>query len=137
MKIKLVGCLGVFLLGAFTCLQAGTVNLVNNSPYKLRAVIRGNDGSFLGEMVINPQDTNQWTDGFAGLPGGFQDSITQTPYAVLWYCLEGDPFATNYYVPSGGSAEAMLGDGAKECRPQRQRQPESEIPPMPGQRQGG
>ncbi len=118
-------------------LEAGTVFLVNDSPYKLRAVVRGSDGSFLGEVVVIPQSTNKWTDGFAGLPSGQNTTRTQTPYTVLWYCLEGQPFSTNYPIATGGTAMAMLGDGAKECHPQRQKEPEGEVPapplPIPGQ----
>lgn len=128
--------LSVFGLGCCALLgqlDAGTVHLVNDSPYKLRAVIRGNDGSFLGEMVINPQDTETWTDGFQGLPPGLNSTKTQTPYAVLWYCLEGDAFGTCPVVATGGTAIAMGCDGARQCRPAKQRQPESEIPPPPMQ----
>ncbi len=132
---------GIFVLVA-SLAHAGTVRLVNDSPYKLRAVIRANDGTFLGEQVINSQSSNTWTDGFAGLPGGLQAARLQTPYTVLWYCLEGDPFATLYPVASGGTAQASLGDGAKQCRPQRQRVPDSEVQPappipVPQQPQGG
>jgi|SRR5579885_1328490 len=123
-------------VAAFGMLEAGTVRLVNDSPYKLRAVVRANDGTFLGEIVINPQDSTTWTDNFAGLPGGFQQAISQTPYTVLWYCLTGEAFSTVYPVGPGGTAMSMLGDGAKQCRSQQQRTPEVEVPapamPVPG-----
>ncbi len=122
--------LGLFFL-CISIVEAGTVRLYNDSPYKLRAVIRGNDGSFLGEMVLNPQGSNTWTDGFAGLQGGLQETRLQTPYTVLWYCLSGDPYSTLYPIASGGMAQASLGDGAKQCRPQRQRVPEVEVQPAP------
>jgi len=120
-----------FFALACCVLEAGTVRLVNDSPYKLRAVVRGNDGSFLGEVVINPQNTSTWTDGFQGLAPGFNTTKTQTPYTVLWYCLEGDAFATCPNVGTGGTAIAMGCDGPKQCRPAKQRQPESEIPAPP------
>jgi hypothetical protein len=125
---------GFLLLGAFLeQLEAGSVRLVNNTPYKLRVVVRGNDGSFMGELVIDPHGTNTWTDGFAGMPG----NNTLTPYTVLWYCIEGDPFSTCYPVAPGTTVLALGCDGPKECHPQKQKQPESEIPappmPVPGQ----
>lgn len=121
--LGLMACVGV--------LEAGTVRLVNDSPYKLRAVVRANDGTFLGEVVINPQNTSTWTDGFAGLPGGLNETRTQTPYTILWYCLEGDAFSTVAPVATGATATAMMGDGARQCRPQKQRTPQAEVPPPP------
>jgi hypothetical protein len=46
------------ILGLFSLpylVHAGTVRMINNSPYDLRAVIRGSDGSYLGEMVVRAQ----------------------------------------------------------------------------------
>ena len=59
-------------LVALAMLDAGTVRLYNDTPYKLRAVIRANDNTFLGEMVISAMNTSTWTDGFNGLPGSSQ-----------------------------------------------------------------
>jgi len=129
--MMLKASLSVLVLALCTLVEAGTVRLVNDSPYKLRAVVRGNDGSFLGEVVINPQDTSTWTDGFQGLAPGFNTTKTQTPYTVLWYCLEGDAFGTCPNIGSGGMAIAQRCDGSKQCRPAKQRQPEGEIPPPP------
>lgn len=121
----------IFGLLAAIGLEAGSVRLVNDSPYKLRAVVRANDGTFLGEMVINPQNSTGWTDGFAGLPSGQNATISQTPYTILWYCLDGSEFSTLFPIAPGGTAQAMQGSGARQCRPQRQRTPESEVPPPP------
>jgi hypothetical protein len=125
--------LGLFMMGAFAgSLEAGSVRLVNDSPYKLRVVIRANDGTFLGEMVIAPQSTSGWTDGYAGLPGGADATRSQTPYTVLWYCLEGDPFSMCNPVPTASTVTAMTCDGARQCRPQKQKQPEGEpVQPAP------
>lgn len=119
------------MIASFSKSYAGSVYLTNDSPYKLRAVVRANDGTFLGEVIVTPQSTNMWTDGFAGLPGGLQIQRSQTPYTVLWYCLEGDPFSTAYPVTPGSTATAMGGQGARQCRPQKQKQPEGEVQPPP------
>jgi hypothetical protein len=110
-------------------LDAGSVRLVNDSPYKLRAVIRGSDGSFLGEVVINPQSENAWNDGYGGLPSGQDITRAQTPYTVLWYCLEGDPYSMCTPVATGSTVTAQGCEGIRECRPQQQRRPEEQSAP--------
>lgn len=126
-------------------LEAGTVYLVNDSPYKLRAVVRANDNTFLGEMIINAQNNGQWNDGFNGLPGSLENVRTQTPYRVLWYCLDGSAFSICSYVATGTSVSATYCDGAKQCRgktrpegapPEPGPQPAPQMP-LPGQQQPG
>ena len=46
------------LVTSFT--EAESVRLFNNSAYDLRAVVRGADGSFLGEMLIRSQNSTTW-----------------------------------------------------------------------------
>ncbi len=128
MKKKL--SLMLFGLSVFIgILDAGSVRLVNDSPYKLRAVIRGSDGSFLGETVINPQSENSWDDGYGGLPSGRDITRSQTPYTVLWYCLEGDSYSMCSLVPTGGTVRAQSCDGIRQCYPQEQKRPEEKAPP--------
>lgn len=107
-----------FFIICFLCsvLEGGTIRLVNDSPYKLRVVIRANDNSFLGEMVIAPMNTSTWTDGFNGLPGSLNAVRSQTPYRVLWYCLDGSSFSTCNMVVTGNSIAASNCDGARQCR---------------------
>lgn len=105
----------VLLLGVAS-LVAGTVQLVNDSPYKLRSVIRAVDGSYLGEVVVNPTSTNTWTDGFQGLPGSLDSVRSQTPYTVEWYCLDGSSYSTCTFVTTGGTVTARNCQGARQCR---------------------
>jgi len=120
----------IFLSCLFFCfsLFAGTVRLANNSPYQLRAVIRGADGSYLGEMVINAGQTMSWSDTYGPVgPGGGvhldEPTRSQTPYTVLWYCLDGNDYSINSDVATGGMAIAQYGDGARICKPKKQPPP--------------
>jgi hypothetical protein len=107
-----------------SALSAGTVHLVNDSPYMLRAVIRGADGTYLGEMVINPAHSATWTDtygqtghwgyGTADLEGY---SRSQTPYTVIWYCMEGAPYAICSSVANAATATAQGCEGNRICKP--------------------
>lgn len=114
-----------FLVTPFL-LEAGSVRLINNSPYDLRATIRGGDGSFLGEVVVKAQKESDWTDSYGqyGLYGGANADINQeyrskTPYSVLWYCLDGNPYAVCDTVSTGAVVMAQGCLGSRQCNPQK------------------
>ena len=101
---------------------AGTVRLYNDSPYKLRAVVRGADGSYLGEMVLTPQSSNTWTDSLQHY--GHNDEAnsalknatrSQTPYTVTWYCMDGSDFSITDNIGTGALTQAQQGSGKKIC----------------------
>lgn len=107
-------------------LFAGSVRLINNSPYDLRAVIRGGDGSFLGEVVVKSQKESVWTDSYGqyGMYGGAnaganQDSRSKTPYTVLWYCLDGYDYAVCDTVSTGAVVTSQGCMGARMCKPKK------------------
>ena len=108
-------------------LQAGTVRLINNSPYDLRAVIRGSDGSFLGELVVKAQKETVWTDSYGqyGTYGGAnartnQNSRSVTPYTVLWYCLDGASYGVCDTISTGAVVTAQGCIGSRMCKPRKQ-----------------
>lgn len=117
----------VFLL-LFGVLEAGSVRLVNNTAYKLRAIIRAGDGTYLGEVLVNSQQTMSWNDytGSVGYP-----NTSQTPYTVLWYCNDGDgtPFGVCDGVGPGATVAAMTCSGTRACKPKKKPQ----NPPPYGQ----
>lgn len=98
---------------------AGAVRLVNDSPYKLRAVIRAADGTYLGEVIVTPQQTMQWNDYWGGI-GYYNNS--QTPYTVTWFCVDGGDFSICDNVPSGGTITAFSCDGIRQCKSQKKKQ---------------
>jgi hypothetical protein len=107
-------------------IYAGTVRLINNSPYDLRAVIRGGDGSFLGEIVVKSQKESVWTDTYGqyGMYGGSNSNMNEnyrskTPYTVLWYCLDGADYAVCDTVSTGAVVTAQGCAGARMCKPNR------------------
>jgi hypothetical protein len=132
------------LLGALLLLTAtsyaGSVRLLNDSPYVLRAVIRGNDGSFLGEMVVNPQYGTTWTD--TSLNMLQRSPRSRTPFTVLWYCMDGNTFSISTDVGSASTVTAQGGDGARICRPPVPPAPSAPAPegqylhPAPGEKPG-
>jgi hypothetical protein len=105
-------------------LHANSVRLINNSPYDLRAAIRGGDGSFLGEVVVKAQKETVWTDTYGqyGMYGGANPSMNEdyrskTPYTVLWYCLDGADYGICDTVSTGAVVTAQGCAGARMCKP--------------------
>lgn len=106
--------------------HAGSVRLINNSPYDLRSVIRGADGDFLGEVVVKAQKETVWTDTYGqyGTYGGANSNANQgymsrTPYTVLWYCLDGTDYAVCDTVATGAVVMSQSCMGARMCKPNR------------------
>lgn len=85
--------------------------------------MRGADGSYLGEMIILPQTYGYWSDGFQNFGAFGKDnpyrlpSRSQTPYAVIWYCMDGGDFSLCNNVSTGGTVTALTCDGQKMCKP--------------------
>jgi hypothetical protein len=99
---------------------AGAVRLVNDSAFKLRAIIRAADGTYLGEVIVMPQRTMQWNDYWGGIGGYYTNS--QTPYTVIWYCVDGGDFSVCNNVPSGATITAFSCDGTRQCKPAQKKE---------------
>ncbi len=112
-------------------LEGGTVRLINDSPFKLRAVVRANDESFLGEMIISAQSSSTWTDNFRGIPNTYTEQRSQTPYRVEWFCLDGSSFSMCPIVPTGGTVTSSNCDGSKQCRGKIRPEGEGYVQPAP------
>ena len=106
--------------------HAGTVRLVNDSIFKLRAVIRAADGTYLGEVIINPLQTMSWNDYWGGI-GYYNQS--RTPYTVIWYCLDGGDFSICTGVSTGSTVTCNSCDGTRSCKPKAP--PEKPLPKGP------
>jgi hypothetical protein len=130
--------LALFLALASTAF-AGSVVLVNDTHSKLTAVIRAADGSDIGKLDINPQQTMTWTNYFGGTGNIQYYDVSQTPYTVLWFCNEessSEPFSVCTGVSSGSTVTAYSCDGTKTCplpkKKQKGAQPGSYGAPNPG-----
>lgn len=102
----------VFFLTA--TLFAGTVRLTNDTAFKLRAVVRGSDGSYLGGMVVESQQTLAWNDYGSGVESYNQ---SRTPYIVTWYCMDGGNYSVCANVSTGATVTANSCDGPRYCKP--------------------
>lgn len=117
--MKYLLCLFLLSVG----LLQGSVRLYNDSPYKLRAVIRAADGTFLGEMIVLPGSFHTWSDSYTSFGSSGQDYTqpdrSQTPYTVQWSCTDGEFFAACSEVSPGAAITASGCDGPKYCKPKK------------------
>ncbi len=135
MKLKL--CVFVFL-GALLfplLIFAGSVRLINNSPYDLRAVVRGADGTYLSEIIVKSQKESTWTDTYGnyGTYGGANARVNQnyrsrTPYTVIWYCMDGGDYAVCDMVSTGAVVTSQGCMGNRMCKPRKQEKYPAEPP---------
>lgn len=109
------------------------VKLINDSTYKLTANIRASDGSDLGSVSINPQQTMSWTN-YNGGTGSIQYyDASQTPYTIIWFCNNGStdsPYSIWTGVSSGSVVTANGGDGVRSCQAPKKKSPQQKIPPQ-------
>jgi hypothetical protein len=132
LKVGSLVCWGLVLAWSATAF-CGSVRLYNDSPYVLRAVVRSNNGSYLGEMVINPGDISTWDDNQFG-QGNYaqQQNVSQTPYTVLWYCLDGTDYSVCYQVASASTVSAQSCNGNRQCKSAQNMPPSCPPQPPPG-----
>lgn len=117
--------------------HAGSVRLFNNSNFDLRAVVRGSDGSYLGELVVKAQNSATWTDSY-GPAGGYNGPNAQvesgyrskTPYVVLWYCMDGKDYAVCDTVSNSAAVSALSCSGNRTCHPPPKKR--GAYPQVPG-----
>lgn len=117
---KLLFIVVLFFVGSAAA-WANSVTLLNNTPYTLKAMIYGADGTLLGEFILNPQDATQWSDNYQNFGPGNQSS-SLVPYTVNWYCMAGGSYGSCTNVAAGSTVTAQSCGGAQEC-PQQQVQP--------------
>jgi hypothetical protein len=133
--------IGLFLLLLWaSMLEAGSVRLFNNSNFDLRAVVRGSDSSYLGEVVVRAQNTANWTDSYS-YAGGYRGPNAQlesgyrskTPYVVNWYCMDGKDFAVCDTVSTGAVVSSLSCAGPRVCHPPpKNKGPKGRYPQIPG-----
>lgn len=96
-----------------TGLFCNSINLMNNTTFKLKAVIIAANGEELEEVTLDSRDASMWSDDFYQY--GYNPSSSMTPYTVNWYCMKGQPFGVCTNVSPGAVVLAQNCSGAQEC----------------------
>lgn len=93
-------------------LMAGSIKLFNNTIYPLIAQIHAASGEILGEVSLKAREAKTWSN-----YSSFNTKQSETPYSVIWYCLDNDktPFSVIEGIGSGSTITAMQGSGSHTC----------------------
>lgn len=115
------------IVGAY--LNAATINLINDSNYQLRAVIRGPEGHVLGEIVIAAKQASYWSNNYGRSGQVHEPDYLHTPYSVTWFCMGGDEFSACGAISQGSNTYvyAMRCQGKWTCNGVPE-QPEGQEP---------
>lgn len=132
----LVLLLSPFLL--FAAPDSGSILLYNDSPFILTATIQASDGTYLGELTIQPNQQKNFTTNLSPAqydhPG--RPDVSLTPYIVIWQCPSEGFYSMCTRVSPGSMVRANDCPGLRFCNPKKSknRHPRSRRkPPAPKQ----
>ncbi len=99
--------------------DSGSVFLMNDSPFLLRASVQSAGGQFLGGIRLAPGEQKLWTSEFKPselrIPG--TPDVSLTPFTVIWRCEEGGFYSMCTQASPGALIRASACPGAHFCSP--------------------
>lgn len=102
--------LPLFLLLASPALFAGSVRIINDSPYPLKAEIRSAEGRGRGSVHVEPHQQGNWVD------NNVENTVwSQTPYTVVLTCKDGKQFGVIENVQQGATITTLSARGSLHC----------------------
>ena len=104
-------------------LFAGSVTMLNDSPFQLKATILSAQGDNLGSVTIMPTHQITWQDSWTS-----GQTFSETPYSVIWYCMEGREYGIATNVGSGALVTATGSEGPRICPVRKNPPPQRGIP---------
>lgn len=112
--------------------NSGSIMLVNDSPFILTAIIQASDGTFLGQLSVQPGQQKNFTTNLSSTgyvkPG--TPNVSLTPYTVIWQCPSEGYYSMCTQVSPGALCKANECPGPHFCRPKqeyKQQKPASSI----------
>lgn len=96
-------------------LWADSLVLMNDSNYRLNAIIEDAAGNVLEETVINPQDSSTWSLDYEYFGYDAEENNPPGPYTVYWYCMRGQLYGTCRDVPADSTVLAQSCLGGQQC----------------------
>jgi hypothetical protein len=108
----------------------GSILLLNDSPFILSATIQAADGTFLGQVTLQPGQQSTWTtslDPTSYKHPGTPD-VSLTPYTVIWQCSSDEFYSMCSIVSPGALVRANDCQGTRICRPKGKQQRNQPTP---------
>ncbi len=109
----------------FGGVDTGTILLYNDSPFILTATIQASDGTYLGEVSIQPNQQKNFTTNLSPTlythPGS--PDVSLTPYTVIWQCPSEGYYSMCTKVAPGSLIRANDCEGYRFCNPKQKTEP--------------
>ncbi len=129
MKYKLVVL--ALLLGVKSVFSYSLI-LVNDSVFRLSAIVQGANSTFLGEVDLVPGQQQRW-DSQSLSSEVFSSGVSLTPFTVIWRCPSGDLFSICSTISPGSTVPANGCPGNKFCNAAQQQQQNNQQQQQPQQ----
>ena len=108
----------LFPIFAFAGTNDGSILLLNDSSFILTATIQAADGSFLGQLTVQPGQQSTWTTNLSPTqykhPG--TPNVSLTPYTVIWQCPTEEAYSMCSAVAPGALVRATTCQGNCTCK---------------------
>jgi hypothetical protein len=111
MKYKL------FVVALLLCVKSVfsySLILINDSVFRLSAIVQGSNSTFLGEIDLVPGQQQRW-DSEALSAEVFSSGVSLTPFTVIWRCPNGSLFSICSTISPGSTVPASGCPGNKFC----------------------
>jgi hypothetical protein len=102
----------------------GSILLLNDSPFILSATIQAADGTFLGQVTVQPGQQSTWTTNLSPAPYRHPGTptVSLTPYTVIWQCSSDEFYSMCSVVGPGALVRANDCQGMRMCKPKPKQQ---------------
>lgn len=111
---------------AFAGTNTGSIMLYNDSPFILTATIQAADGSYLGQVSLQPGQQRNFTQNLFNTqyehPGA--PDISLTPFTVTWQCSSEEFYSMCTGIGPGSLVRANDCLGTRVCKPKPEQKKE-------------
>jgi len=126
LAVLIVGYISLFGWQGVAGANTGSILLVNDSPFILTAIVQASDGTFLGQVSLQPGQQKNFTQNLYTTklrkPG--TPEVSLTPFTVIWQCPSEGFYSMSNQISPGSLVSANQCEGNHFCSPKPQDQKE-------------
>lgn len=111
----------LFPLFAAAGTNDGTILLMNDSPFILTATIQAADGTYLGQITLQPGQQRNFTQNLSTTPYKYPGApdISMSPYTIIWQCSSDEFYSVCNGIGAGALVRANDCMGTRGCKPKK------------------
>lgn len=117
------------VLASRAAYNTGTVFLMNDSPFLLSATVLAADGSYLGQVSVQPGQQVTFTQSLSATSYQFpgKPRVSLTPFTVIWQCPSRGYYSVCRMVSPGSAVMANDCSGNHFCEPKKEQAPATKL----------